>query len=132
MSASPTSRIVCAVAVALSLGACGRISPDQSVGATPSRAIAARQVIAQQPPTSAPNASMASVTQYSESTQAPQLSWLAELLNAPDPPVRLQGLDAWKRHPGETLNAVTYALVDPDESVRDQAQALFEEALARR
>src|SRR3982074_210302 len=101
MSASLISRIACAVAVALSLGACGRISPDQSVGATPSRAIAARQVIAQQPPTSAPKASMASVTQHSESTQAPHPSWLAELLNAPDPLVRLQGLDAWKRHPGE-------------------------------
>jgi hypothetical protein len=132
MSASLTSRIVCAVAVALSLGACGRPSPDQSVGATPPSAIAAQQLIAQQPPTSAPKASMASVTQYSELTEVPQLSWLAELLNDPDPQVRLQGLDAWKRHSGETLDAVTYALVDPDESVRDRAQVLLEEALTRR
>lgn len=132
MSASLTSCIAGAVAVALSLGACGQSSPEPSVGATPQSSTAARQVIAQHLPSSAPKASMASVTQSRESTQAPQPAWLAELLSDPDPQVRLQGLDAWKRHPGETLDAVTYALVDPDESVRDRAQSLFEEALARR
>jgi hypothetical protein len=75
---------------------------------------------------------MAAVPQYSESTQAPQPPWLAELLNDPDPQVRLQGLEAWKRHPGETLDVVTYALVDPDESVRARAQELFEQELTRR
>jgi hypothetical protein len=131
MSANAASRIAPAVAVTLALGACGRSLPDQSATATPPRAIAARQVIAQQPPTSAPKASMASVAQYSESTQAPP-PWLAELLNAPDPQVRLLGLDAWARHPGESLDPVTYALADPDESVRARAQEVLEEELARR
>ena len=96
------------------------------------KAIAVQPVTAQQRAIRVSNASMASVTQYTESTEALQPSWLAELLNDPDPQVRLQGLDAWKRHPSETLDAVAYALVDPDESVRDRAQVLFEEALARR
>jgi hypothetical protein len=51
---------------------------------------------------------------------------------APIPQVRLQWLEAWAQHPGETLDVVTYALVDSDESVRDRAQVLFEQALARR
>jgi hypothetical protein len=58
--------------------------------------------------------------------------WLAELLHSPDPNVRVQGLDAWARQPTTSLDPLTYALVDPDETVRARAQALFEEALARR
>ena len=58
--------------------------------------------------------------------------WLAEMLHSTDPNVRVQGLDAWARHPGTSLDPVTYALVDPDESVRARAQALFDEALAQR
>jgi hypothetical protein len=132
MSANAVSRIAWAVAVTLGLGACGRSSPDHLASATPPRAVAVKPAIAQPVPTSAAKASIASVTQDSESNRAAPPPWLAELLNNPDPQVRLQGLDAWKRHPGETLDVVTYALVDPDESVRDRAQELLEEALARR
>jgi hypothetical protein len=59
-------------------------------------------------------------------------SWLAELLRAPDPNVRIQGLDAWARQPTVSLDPVTNALVDPDESVRTRAQELLEQELARR
>jgi hypothetical protein len=58
--------------------------------------------------------------------------WLAEMLHAPDPNVRIQGLDAWARYPGASLDPVTYALVDPDESVRTRAQQVLEQELARR
>lgn len=58
--------------------------------------------------------------------------WLDELLHAPDPNVRLQALDIWARQAGASLDPVTYALVDPDESVRARAQELFERELARR
>ena len=34
-------------------------------------------------------------------------------------------------HPGESLDPVTYALVDPDESVRARAQELLEQRLNR-
>jgi len=50
----------------------------------------------------------------------------------PDPAIRLYALEAWALHPGPTLDPVTYALVDPDESVRARAQELFEEMLSRR
>ena len=127
-----STRIVWAVAVALGVGACGRPSPDQSAVAIPPRAIAAQHVVAQEAPSSASKANIAPVAQHGESAHAPPPPWLAELLNDPDPQVRLQGLEAWRQHPGEPLDVVTYALVDPDESVRARAQALFEEALARR
>jgi hypothetical protein len=48
-----------------------------------------------------------------------------------DPEGRLNALEAWRRDPGESLDPVTSALVDPDERVRARAQELFEEALAR-
>ena len=57
---------------------------------------------------------------------------LAELLHAPDPNVRIQGLGAWASQSSVTLDPLTYALVDSDESVRARAQELLEEALARR
>jgi len=49
----------------------------------------------------------------------------------PDPNIRLDALEAWALAPRQTLDPVTYALVDPDESVRARAQELFEEVLAR-
>ena len=55
---------------------------------------------------------------------------MPEALRDPDPGARIRGLEAWARQPGETLDPVTYALVDPDESVRARAQELLEEALA--
>jgi hypothetical protein len=59
-------------------------------------------------------------------------AWLTEALKDPDPKVRLDAIEAWARNPGASLDPVTHALVDPDESVRTRAQELFEEALARR
>ena len=78
---------------------------------------------------------VAEVDVWAETTDEPHLLVLArrlELLSSPDFQVRLQGLEAWAQHPGTTLDAVTYALVDPEESVRARAQEVFEEELARR
>ena len=58
-------------------------------------------------------------------------TWPAEGLDSPDPRVRIHALETWAQHPGEKLDPVTYALVDPDESVRARAQELLEAALAR-
>jgi hypothetical protein len=41
-------------------------------------------------------------------------------------------LEAWARQPGESLDSLTHALVDPDESVRARAQELLDQALASR
>ena len=50
----------------------------------------------------------------------------------PDPTIRLYALEAWALRPGLTLDPVTYALVDPDESVRARAQEVLEEVLLTR
>ena len=65
-------------------------------------------------------------------TQTPDPAWLAAAREDPDPNVRLHALNAWAQHPGESLDPATYALVDPDETVRARAQELVEETLARR
>jgi hypothetical protein len=49
----------------------------------------------------------------------------------PDPTIRLYALEAWALRPGSTLDPVTYALVDADESVRARAQEVFEDVLTR-
>jgi hypothetical protein len=49
-----------------------------------------------------------------------------------DPAIRLYALEAWALRPGPTLDPVTYALVDPDDSVRTRAQEILEEMLERR
>jgi hypothetical protein len=49
-----------------------------------------------------------------------------------NPAIRLYALEAWALRPGPTLDPVTYALVDPDDSVRTRAQEILEELLERR
>jgi len=44
----------------------------------------------------------------------------------------MHALEAWAQQPGESLDPATYALVDPDETVRARAQELVDEQLARR
>jgi hypothetical protein len=52
-------------------------------------------------------------------------------LQNPDPGVRLKGLEQWAQHPGGySIEPLSQALVDPDESVRARAQQLFDHALA--
>lgn len=50
---------------------------------------------------------------------------------SPDPKVRLQALEDWAKHPTANIDPLTYALVDPDETVRERAQQLWELELAR-
>jgi hypothetical protein len=60
------------------------------------------------------------------------LSWQDAAREDPDPRVRLHAIETWSQKPGDTLDPVTHAMVDPDETVRARAQQLFEEALARK
>lgn len=57
--------------------------------------------------------------------------WFAEIRENPDVTVRLQALEVWAQQPGDTINPVTYALVDGDEHVRARAQELWEQQLTR-
>jgi hypothetical protein len=107
----------------------GRAVPEPSARAAP----LARPATAHAPERSAQTTS-ASAFRYGERTQAqtPDPAWLAAAREDPDPNVRLHALGTWARHPGEYLDPLTYALVDPDEAVRARAQELVEEQLARR
>lgn len=58
--------------------------------------------------------------------------WLAKAQNDPDPKIRVNAINAWARNPTDSLDPITYYLLDPDESVRAQAQKLLTEPLARR
>jgi hypothetical protein len=69
---------------------------------------------------------------HAEPAETGQPPKLVAALNDPDPRVRIRALETWAKHPGEDLNPVTYALIDPDESVRARAQELLEAVLARR
>ena len=80
-----------------------------------------------------PLSSLPSATRDNEQYQTEEMpAWLPEALDDPDPHVRIQALETWAQHSEETLDPLTYALVDPDESVRSRAQELLEEELARR
>ena len=57
--------------------------------------------------------------------------WFAELRESPDATVRLQALEQWAQQPGDTINPLTYALVDEDEAVRARAEALYAQQRAR-
>jgi hypothetical protein len=57
--------------------------------------------------------------------------WFAELRESPDVTVRLQALEVWAQQPGDSIDPLTYALVDEDEDVRTRAQALWEQQLTQ-
>jgi hypothetical protein len=136
-------RLVCspclaALAAALVLQGCGKPSPGSlnrppqpaAARTAPADPLATRREVHRGGKTSERlPAAGAPVERYPTDDPPP---WLAELLHAPDPNVRLQALGAWARQPGASLDAVTYALVDPDESVRARAQEVLEQELARR
>lgn len=63
--------------------------------------------------------------------QATWRQWYETARESPDVPVRLQALEQWAQRPGDSLDPVTYGLVDQDETVRHRAQALYEQVLAR-
>ena len=79
-------------------------------------------------------ATPAPTIRHDERTQipTPDPAWLAAAREDPDPNVRRHALETWAQYPGESLDPVTYALVDADEAVRARAQDLIEEQLARR
>ena len=48
---------------------------------------------------------------------------------SPDVTVRLQALEVWAQQPKETIDPVTFALVDEDDGVRARAQELYDQRL---
>src|ERR1700730_10758094 len=124
-------RVLIAV-TAIAIAACGAATQDipdhansASVPTKPSTRIAASN--------SRINGPSPSWEDREQQTDA-VLAWYQTVRDDPDPMVRLQVIERWTQQqaPDERLDLLTYALVDPDESVRARAQALWEEELARR
>jgi HEAT repeat protein len=106
----------------------GWVSPsDRSSAGRPTRTVAVGGT-SMAPSTSAGG----HATSYTKQADPDSPARLAEALSSPDSRVRIRALETWAQHPGEDLNPVTYALVDPDESVRARAQEVLEAVLARR
>jgi len=108
---------------------CGRALPESAARAAPLARLATAH-----PPEPSAQTTAAPVFRYGErtQTQTPDPAWLAAAREDPDPNVRLHALGTWAQHPSESLDPVTYVLVDPDETVRSRAQELLEQELARR
>jgi hypothetical protein len=60
--------------------------------------------------------------------------WYVMARESPEVTVRLQALEQWAQQPqgsSDSLDPVTYALVDEDDTVRARAQTLYEQQLVR-
>ena len=129
--------------IVVSLLGCGKSSPDRSDGGSPQVVGGEDRFLASGPKglhsskplekLFVPLSPLPFVMRTNEQYQTEEMpAWLAEALDDPDPRMRIQALETLAQHPGETLDPLTYALVDTDESVRGRAQELLEEELTRR
>ena len=66
-----------------------------------------------------------------QAQRAARERWYAEMRESPDVTARLQALEVWAKQPNESLDPVTLALVDEEESVRERAQELWEQQLTQ-
>ena len=106
------------------LCACGRIERTESgrEAAPAERTLASGVAL---PPAAAVAPSAARSTPATE-------PWPPAAMLDPDPRMRRFALEQWARSPTESLDLVAAALVDPEESIRERAEQVLEEALARR
>jgi hypothetical protein len=121
---------IVALVAAAALCACGRSSADKVESPTATKQADLSKQASSPARTLRVETRLAAPS--SAATQWDMEAWLAAAREDPDPNVRRHALETWAQHPGESLDPVTYALVDPDETVRARAQELVEEALARR
>jgi hypothetical protein len=118
------------VIIAAAVAACGRITP--SALQTPTTG--AQQAGAVGPRTSAPvprREALAPRPDVGERIEKRDEPSPAEPMQDPDPRVRRFALEQRARNPTESLDLVTTAMVDAEDSIRERAEQLFEEALAR-
>jgi hypothetical protein len=124
-----TLLIVAATMMAGALGGCDNAVPDKPVvSANPATSTAPPPRLTLEP---ASRTSAAVPTQHDVPVSAEVASWLDGVDQNLDPHMRLAALEVWAGGPRESLDPVTYALVDPDESVRARAQELWEQELDR-
>ena len=114
-----------ALAVWVSLASGWRSPSDRSSAGKPV------QTVAVEKPSRSPSTRVGGhVTPYAGSAESDLPHGPAAALNSSDPRVRIHALETWAQHPGDKLDPATYALVDPDESVRARAEELWEHLLA--
>lgn len=105
----------------------GLSSPSRS--SIPIRTPSSKQPIAGGPAHADPHEQAR--TSVAVADQAAWTRWYEVARESPDVSVRLQALETWVQRPGHSLDPLTYGLVDQDETVRERAQALYEQTLAR-
>jgi hypothetical protein len=108
------------------LAACGQAPAERSAGSssTGTHALTGRAEAAQK---GGPRS--AAVGQEHDAPATDVAAWLQAAREDPHPGGRLHALETWAQGPRDTLDPVTYALVDPDEAVRARAQELLDETL---
>jgi hypothetical protein len=60
------------------------------------------------------------------------MHWPVAVMQHPDPRVRRFALEQWARNPTKSLDLVTAAMVDEEETIRERAEGLFNEALIQK
>ena len=118
--------LVLTAAIVAGVSACRKSSPNTSAAQNDLKTSSS------QASSSAPANPKFTPAKSAAHSQTDSSPWLDAAREDPDPRVRLHAIETWAIKPGKTLDPVTYALVDPDETVRARAQELFEEALERR
>ena len=127
------SFIIAATMMAAALSGCGDAVPNgravsaKTAASTPVASTASRLVpgLAMRPPAASP-------TQHDLPVTAATALSFEEVNQHPDSQMRMAALEVWAAGAKESLDPVTYALVDADDAVRTRAQELLEQELARR
>jgi hypothetical protein len=115
------------VAVVAMVG-CG--NPTQEI---PRRAISTPTLVKEPVPVPASRTHITAATWYDQQAQTDLLlAWYATARDDPNPTPRLQIIESWAQHArrDSSLDPLTNALVDPDETVRARAQELMEQVWA--
>jgi hypothetical protein len=123
-----TLRLLGAVAVT-ALASCG----NRTLG-TPRQAASTPTHV--RPPVNVPDSRQVTSALWYDQPARTDLffAWYAAARDDPNPKPRLQLVESWAQQarPDSSLDLLTNALVDPDETVRARAQELMEQALAAR
>jgi hypothetical protein len=122
-------RPIAAVAAALVAAALCASCDRQAVNSLPSPRTAAP---ASAVPAVARSPSLAPAAQSAPAAVPTSSPWPPVQMQDPDPRMRRFALEQWAREPTDSLDLVAAALVDPEESIRERAEQVFEEVLARR
>ncbi len=119
----PGLAAIVATLAAAALCGCGRADPN------PQPKPAAQRV---EPTVVAARAAVTAAADQPGQPAEAAAPWPPAAMQDPDPRMRRFALEQWAREPTESLDLVTAAMVDPDESIRERAEQVLEQVLAQR